>query len=193
MPAIPAIIISAGTIYAAHEASKGNTEAAKTNAAASDTSAQIQADTANKALAQAKDIYQQQRADEGPYVRSGYGGLNALNYGLGLPSQEYQPPAAATPTPTNLPSSTINGLTFPGSPQVPQSTLSQLGQQANAGGVTGPVWSQVNDKVQQAQQLANTKYAGTGSTTKVQAPNGLVYLVPADKVAEAQQAGGKVV
>ena len=193
VPIIAAVISTVGGVIAAKIASGGNTKAAETNAAASDKAAEIQSQTADKALAQAKDIYEQQRADEGPYREGGYNSLNALNYGLGLPAVSYQAPASATPTPTNLPSSTINGVTFPGAPQVPDSTVSGLNALGQRGGMTGNLAQQVAGKVNNAQNIVNQTYAGSGPTTKVKAPNGLVYLVPNDKVDAAKQAGGVVV
>ena len=38
-----------------------------------------ESDTADKALAHAKEIYEQQRSDQAPYRQTGYGSLNALN------------------------------------------------------------------------------------------------------------------
>lgn len=197
MPAIPYIIMAGAQIGGSVIASRGNTKAAKTAAEASDKAAELEAQTADKTLAQAKEIYQQQRADQGPFRESGYSSLNALNYGLGLPAVSYQAPAsaAASTTPTNFPRSTLDGVTFPGAPQIPQGTKEAVTRAASTGsqGTAANLAKNTLERINTAQQLVNQKYGGEGQTTKVKGPNGVIYLVPNDKVSAATAAGGTVV
>jgi len=93
MPGIAIAAIGAGaSIYAAHKQAGGNKDAAKISAASDD-----------KALAQAKDIYNTQRQDEAPYRQAGSGALNNLNYGLGLPQLAPQTGAPNTPGGPQMP------------------------------------------------------------------------------------------
>ncbi len=155
MPAIPAIIMGGAAVAGSAIASHGNTEAAKT-----------QASSDEKALAQAKEIYQQQRADQGPYRQSGYGALGALNFGLGLPDAGMGSPAASGPA-------AVPGHVTQGGDFMPERT--NPGDQPNQG-------------------TAVPRTGGLGSigssTVSIKAPNGLVYLVPSGQVDAAMKAGG---
>ncbi len=164
MPAIPAIIIAGASIYAAHTAAKGNEKAAETQASSDD-----------KALSQAKEIYDTQRGDQAPYRQSGYGALDALNYGLGLPAVA-RPPAGAAP-PTGTATTPSDGTMPPGSVQAPIPGKS----------ATGSIGFTRGRDLYQDRQLQS------GAIVKVKAPNGLIYLVPQAKAAEAQQKGGQLV
>lgn len=81
---------------------------AKIQTNANDKAAQITADQADRALAQAKAIYDQNRSDLEPYRQEGVSSLALLNSHLGLPA----------PTQTQ-------------SPAPPSSTLASLGPQQN--------------------------------------------------------------
>lgn len=168
MPAavwVPALIAGGSSVAGSAIASHGNTEAAKTQAASSD-----------KSLAQAKEIYEQQRADLSPYRELGYSSLGALAQGMGLPAPSNpitNPPAPSyangAPPPTGEPFSTMS--------------LSQLHGLANSGSPNAPVFGQLEQKMNQV----------SGTMKKVKAPNGQVYTIPVTRLPEALQQGGQVV
>lgn len=122
----PALIGGAANLGGAAIAAHSNTEAAK-----------IQAESADKALAQAKEIWQTQRADEAPYRQIGTGALGLLGQGMGInmtpppaaPAAPAAPPAnggtmssmgpppAAAPTAAPAPPGGTNGLVSVRNPQ----------------------------------------------------------------------------
>lgn len=111
-----------------------NLVGAKIQTDANSKAAQITADQADRALAQAKQIYDTNRADLAPYRVEGVSSLAALNSHLGLPAPT-QTPSAPTQTLASLgqqPATTtgaepmVNMLSPQGQPgQVPQSKVQQ--------------------------------------------------------------------
>ncbi len=92
MPAIPFIIMGGASVVGSYLQSRGNKKAAE-----------IQAGSDQKALDQAKTIYDTQRQDESPYRQSGSGALNNLNYGLGIPQLAPQTGEPNTPGGPQMP------------------------------------------------------------------------------------------
>lgn len=160
--ALPDIIKGGATVAGSVLEAHGNTEAAKTQAAS---------DAA--ALAQAKQIYEQQRADQGPYRQSGYSSLNALNYGLGLPEVQI---------PTDAPA--------------PSTVVAQGAKDAKGNPLPGAGQNQVippppTDAQQRSGSTSSLNTLGGGGVVPMRNPQtGLVHLIPSTQVAAAEQAGG---
>lgn len=122
------------TIATAAIPAAANLVGAKVESSANDKAAQITADQADRALAQAKEIYDTNRNDLAPYRQEGVSSLALLNSHLGLPAPT-QTPSAPTQTLASLgqqPATTtdaepmVNMLSPQGQPgQVPQSKVQQ--------------------------------------------------------------------
>ncbi len=155
MPAIPAIIAGGSAIAGSAIAAHGNTSAAKT-----------QAGSDAAALAQAKEIYQQQRADQGPYRESGYGAMDALNFGLGLPAVSRLNATAAAPTTNQVTPLTVAGVG--GDPTSNMPNMNALGKSVAA--------------VNQANAAMNS--GQLGPTTKV-SKGGVTRVIPTSLLQKA--------
>ncbi len=177
--ALPSIIGAGASVGGSAIAAHGNTEAAKTQAAASEKAAQIQADQLDRALAQAKYIWQTQRADQSGYRSSGNNAMGALDFGLGLPAPSFDAPpvdpSIANPAPTTgvAPGAVdASGKPLPGASTAPSVVPPTMAQQ------------QTNNP--------NASPLGTsgGGLVPVRSPEGLVKLIPQNDVPSALQAGG---
>ena len=160
--ALPTIIGAGAQVGGAAIAAHGNTKAAEIAAAQQD-----------RALAQAKEIYQQQRADLSPYRSMGVNALGPLSFGMGLPTPDttkgpFDQPQAPPP------------YTVPGAVDASGHPMAGRGNEA----VTPPTT---------AQQMGTLNQMNS-STVRVQNPQtGLVHLIPADQVSVAVQNGGRIV
>ncbi|HEX7766604.1 MAG TPA: hypothetical protein VF443_07810 [Nitrospira sp.] len=150
----------AGSAIASH----GNTEAAKT-----------QAQATQAGIDELKREYDLERGDTAPYRQSGYGSLNALNYGLGLPAVDI--PSEQKPA-------------NPNAPQVPAQFTDHLNALAQQGGTTGKLAGQVGSKLNSAQAIVN---AGNGNVRIRNPQDGQIYSIPASQAGAAVNAGGVVV
>lgn len=182
-PAVIAAIIGggaavAGSAISAHGAGKA---------------ADKQSDSADKALAVAKEQYDLERADNAPYRALGLGALGQLQTGMGYPtpapqaSQTAQTATSATPAPYVVPGAQgSNGKPFPGAnPNGPQEVpnppgLTMMDYNATWGNPKSAPWW-------------NAKVQTQSSYTRMQSPDGRIVNVPQAQVAEATQRGGKVV
>ncbi len=149
-------IIGAGTqLIGANIAANASTDAAN-----------IQAQTAQKALDQQEKIYEQQRGDLAPYRAAGQGSIGKLSYGLGVPGFEggpvYKAPLPTLASPAGAP------VTQTG----PNNYLSTGGQQST------PPTAQTN----QGYNKLGQPIPATGTAT-VRAPTGEQKVVPAGEVA----------
>lgn len=161
---LPYVIGGAAQVGGAAIAAHGNTEAAK-----------IQAAAYEKALAQEKEIYEQQRKDLEPYRGLGSGAVGNLAYlgGINLPPTEAQtPPATATPPVMQAPKPETSAL--PGRGNI---TVGRLAPWANSPKFQGAAMNQ--------------PLVGGAGMVRMQNPQtGLVHLIPADQVSAAEAAGG---
>lgn len=152
---------------------------AKIQTDANSKAAQIQADQADRALAQAKQIYETNRADLAPYRAEGVSSLAALNSHLGLPTAGPSMGSPAPPGGINGGALITNTSAAPrsfattgspvgnGTPPTPQpSTLASLGPQA-AGQTPDPLVNMIS-------------------------PQGNPGQVPQSKVQQAIAAGGRL-
>ncbi len=165
MPAIPFIIAGGASVVGNYLAAKGNKDAAKTAAASDD-----------KALAQAKEIYTQQRADERPYAQSGYGALDALNVGLGLPAVSHVAQGPGTP----------GASTFMPEPYVVPGARGPDGKQLPGAGQPDPYGVPGQPPVGSLAQLGQPQ----GGMVSVRSPQGQVGLIPASQLQRALSMGG---
>jgi hypothetical protein len=178
MPAVPFIIMGGASIVGSYIAAKGNKDAAKTQAASDD-----------KALGQAKEIYQTQRSDQSPFRESGYGALDALNFGLGLPAVTRPDPRAptGTPAPYVVPGAKDkNGNPFPGA-GMPDS----YGDVGNAPIQSFPVNNNLGKLGMPS--IMQDRRPAANSMVRVQSPSGSIGLVPQSMLQQALDAGGKQV
>lgn len=167
-PSVLPYVIGAGTSIAGNViASRGNTEAAR-----------IQAESADKALALQKELYDTQRADLAPYRELGLGAIGQLRHGMGYgvnpASQGEQPEGWEAPVGIGNP---INrGTTASTDPGV--GNLSR-GQEMPMSGPT-----------QGLAGLGSTPTAPGGLVT-VMAPDGETRALEPEMAERAIQAGGR--
>lgn len=158
---------------------------ARQQAGATKEAAKIQAETAEKALKQQQgqyDVtradlertYQQQRADEAPYLGLGVGAVGALQYGLGL-----TPPKASTAAPP---------ITKPGAPVPLQTQQNQWWADRLPGARAGVPQGALG-------MFAGGPQPNSGPANGIpmRSPNGQVTRVAPDQVAHYTQLGAQVV
>jgi hypothetical protein len=180
MPAavVGGIIAGAGAVSAAAIQSHAAGKAADQQVAAGD-----------KALALQKDIYNQQQANEAPWRNTGASAITTLGGLLGL----QQGGGSSGQLPTNTLGSTFDA------PYTP--AQANFDRYSPTGGYIGkdvPMSEKMTNPyvAQDASGYTAQQHGASPSQAipmmRVQAPNGSIYQVPADKVAEAQQNGGTV-
>jgi len=170
---------------------------AKKQSDASKQAAQTQTDASNQALGLQSQIYQQTRSDLSPYRNAGTSALGAemgllgLNPaamgGGGMDQMQHISGVAGGAGPAN-------GLTGPAGPYGSQggaisdpSANGGYGGQVPGTGTLGSSGSAADN---------NSSYGPKSSPIpqlKVQAPDGTIYLVPANQAGDAQKNGGKVI
>lgn len=105
---IPSIIQGATQIFGASTQAGANVQAA-----------QIQAQEYDKALAQTKQLYEEQQARLAPYQQFGQGGLGILGYLSGIaPSSSASTPTATTPTTPQVTAPSFPSLVSAGQQQI---------------------------------------------------------------------------
>jgi hypothetical protein len=160
--------ISAGvSAYGASRAAGAAKDAAKT-----------QAESADKAIALQRDIFETRRQDLAPYTSAGGAAMNTLAEAMGLPAGPAPAPMAG------------------GAP--PVSTARQRPPEAPALGLAGPRNAPMTPMAPPAGSKASAQTASSmapavGGAVRMQTPTGQIVLVPAERVNEAVLRGGQVV
>lgn len=145
---ITAGILGATSIAGGVIGAVGSNAAAGTQASAAENAAQLQAQSAANALAFQKQVYNQTQANEAPWLQSGGGALNQLDYLMGVtPNTSLGTTGAPGAAPnafsnTGIAAPPTTGTAIPpggGGPMMPRSAL--IGTNAFSGG--GPTGSPV--------------------------------------------------
>jgi len=154
--------------------------------------AEQQVAAGDKAIDLQRDIYNQTRADLGPYRDVGGQAMGTLGAAMGLPGGGGAPPGPGDPG-IGL------GRSTTGATMYPDGTTGRIRPpDAPVTGRAQPRAGRLGDAVPVAQQRTASSMTPAGgqmdsSMVRMQSPTGQMVMVPAAKVAEAQQMGGKVV
>lgn len=179
VPFIPAIIGGVASVFGAHEAASATKDAAKT-----------QADYANRALDIQQQQYQQRLQNLTPYRQAGTGALGQLNTLMGLPGPPK--PGPGLPSATDAMGNPVAMQQAPGTARpinpliggVPTGLIAQNGP--NDPGYYAPGYG---PGAMNAAGAPNA--AGSTGPVSIKAPNGNVYAVPQNMVAQALANGGQ--
>jgi hypothetical protein len=146
--AVTGLAIAGGTLLGGYLSSQGAQGAANTQAAASAQAAQIQAQSMQNQLDFQKQMWGTSQANLAPWIQSGYGANNALNYAMGLSPSA--PPgtygSGTAPQTSAIPQLNVPGVTntgYVGTTAAPAGTYAGGGQfaqmPAGGGGVGGMI------------------------------------------------------
>lgn len=164
--ALPSIIGGGAALGGAAIAAHGNTEAAK-----------IQAASADKALAQAKAIYEQNVARQSPFVGLGTSALGPLSFGMGLPDPNVKAAQDAATAQQGQPIVALGAKDATGQP------MAGAGQNQTI--PPPPTYNQ---------QHAGTLASMGGGTVRIQDPaTGNIHLIPQSDAQAAIASGGRPV
>lgn len=115
-----AVATTTALLIAAGASAGAQAYGAKKGSDAAKDAANTQADSSDKAMAQAKEIYDQQRRDQEPYRNTGTAALSALSSRMGLnvaPPSAMPAAAPAQAQPAARPTPTLASLQSTGAPQ----------------------------------------------------------------------------
>lgn len=182
MSAATSTIITIGALAAKTGA---DIYASKKQADANKTATKTESESADKALAQLKEQYDLERADNAPYRQIGTGALANLGYLSGIDMTPTADPRAAAVQVRQSVEDTARATRDANSPISPgqRAALEKLGH--SGGWVSGPARKALG----QIDARAANPQTNPGGMVRVKSPTGQIGVIPASMLTKALQAG----